>query len=250
MGRSRLLGLTALAMLAFAGNSVLCRLALRETGIDPMSFTTVRLASGAVVLWTIAHARRQGTAQGDGNWGSAMALFAYAAAFSWGYVSLPAAVGALLLFGAVQSSMIAVGLWRGERLSRRQSAGLLAACSGLVALLLPGLSTPPLGGAMLMLLAGVSWGIYSLRGQGAGDPVRVSAGNFWRAAALRCHRATECAGHHCLGRCDLAARSGDPALGLDGHCCVGRHCAGHLAVAPGTTTLSLGLGLTWGPDLR
>jgi drug/metabolite transporter (DMT)-like permease len=170
-------------MLAFAGNSLLCRLALQDTGIDPASFTTVRLVSGALMLWLIVH-WRGGRAQSAGSWPSAAALFAYAAAFSFAYISLTAATGALLLFGAVQATMIGYGLWRGERLDAVQLAGLVLALGGLVGLLLPGVAAPPLNGAILMLLAGVAWGIYSLRGAGGLDPTTVTAGNFLRAAPL------------------------------------------------------------------
>lgn len=175
--------LTVLAMLAFAGNSLLCRAALNDTAIDPASFTTIRLVSGGLVLWLIVRARR-GSQAGRGSWPSALALFAYAAAFSFAYVSLPAAAGALLLFGAVQATMIGHGLWAGERFGRVQILGLVLALAGLVALLLPGLSAPPLAGAMLMVGAGIAWGVYSLRGKGAGDPTRVTAGNFLRAIPI------------------------------------------------------------------
>jgi len=175
--------LTSLAMTAFAGNSLLCRLALKHTGIDAATFTALRLVSGAVMLWLVV--RRTGGAQaGKGNWLSALALFAYAAAFSFAYVSLPTGTGALLLFGAVQALMIGYGIWSGERLRLPQLVGLALACGGLAGLLLPGASAPPLAGAVLMLLAGLSWGVYSLRGKGAGDPTRVTAGNFLRAAPL------------------------------------------------------------------
>jgi drug/metabolite transporter (DMT)-like permease len=167
-------------MLAFAGNSVLCRIALRETGIDAASFTTIRLASGAVVLWLIVRFFRRAQA-GGGSWLSALMLFAYAAGFSFAYLSLTTATGALLLFGAVQATMILWGLWRGERFGAWQLAGLALAVGGLVGLLLPGLSAPPLGGAALMLMAGAAWGVYSIRGKGAGDATRVTAGNFLRA---------------------------------------------------------------------
>jgi drug/metabolite transporter (DMT)-like permease len=183
MRPARVLLLTALAMLAFAGNSVLCRLALKHTGIDPATFTSVRLVSGAAVLWLLVRVRDGRTAPA-GNWPSALALFAYAAAFSWAYVSLPTAAGALLLFGAVQATMIGYGLWKGERLAPRQTLGLLTACAGLIALMLPGLSAPPLGGALLMLAAGVAWGIYSLRGKGAGNATQTTSGNFQRASLL------------------------------------------------------------------
>jgi drug/metabolite transporter (DMT)-like permease len=183
MSPLRIFGLTLLAMIAFAGNSLLCRLALKQTSLDPASFTSIRLLSGALILYLLAstsHKDRSGT----GNWGSAAALFAYAAGFSFAYVTLPAGTGALLLFGAVQVTMISHGLWRGERLKGTQWAGLLLAAGGVVGLMLPGLSAPPLLGSLLMLGAGVAWGVYSLRGRGAGDPTRVTAGNFLRAAPI------------------------------------------------------------------
>jgi len=155
----RLFLLTALAMLAFAGNSLLCRLALKHTGIDAASFTAIRLLAGALVLGLLVQLthRAQNSAKAiDGNWLSALALFAYAAGFSFAYISLPAATGALLLFGAVQATMIAYGIWRGERLQGLQLLGLLLALGGLVGLMLPGLSAPPLFGSVLMLGAGVA----------------------------------------------------------------------------------------------
>lgn len=178
MFRSRVLLLTLLAMIAFAGNSLLCRLALKATRIDAATFTSVRLVSGAFVLWLIV--RLRGTpAPGSGNWRSAFALFAYAAAFSFAYRSLPAGTGALLLFGAVQVTMVGYGLWAGEPMRPRQGAGFAASLAGLVGLLLPGLSAPPLAGSALMLAAGVAWGVYSLRGRGAsGDPTRTTGQNF------------------------------------------------------------------------
>ena len=179
----RLLLLTALAMLAFAANSLLCRLALAGGAIDPASFTTLRLVSGALTLWLIVYLRQRRLRPG-GSWISAAALFAYAAAFSFAYVSLPAGIGALLLFGSVQSSMVAVGLARGERLDQRQTAGFLLALGGLVVLLRPGLAAPPPLGSLLMLAAGVAWGIYSLRGRGAGDPTVATAGNFLRTLPM------------------------------------------------------------------
>lgn len=183
MSAARVAALTLLTMVAFAANSVLCRIALRETGIDAASFTTIRLASGALVLWLIARALRRDRA-GGGSWRSAFALFAYAAAFSFAYLSLTAATGALLLFGAVQATMILYGYMYGERFGRQQLAGLALALGGLVGLLLPGLTAPPLLGSTLMLAAGIAWGVYSLRGRGAGDPTRVTAGNFLRALAF------------------------------------------------------------------
>lgn len=183
MSRAALARTTALAMLAFAGNSLLCRLALRGGEIDAASFTSIRLASGAACLWLLVRLRRERRALA-GSWPAAVLLFAYAAAFSYAYLTLPASAGALLLFGAVQASMIGFGLWRGERLAPLQWLGLLAASGGLVGLLLPGLSAPPPGGAALMLLAGLAWGAYSLYGRGAADAIASTAGNFVRSVAL------------------------------------------------------------------
>lgn len=198
MSRKEVALFTALAMIAFAGNSLLCRMAFVHTRIDAASFTSIRLISGALVLWVIVAAKgdKIGAA---GSWTSALALFAYAAAFSFAYVSLSAATGALLLFGAVQTTMIGVGLWKGERFRGRQLAGLLLAIGGLLALLLPGLSAPPPLPAMLMLGAGFSWGVYSLRGKQATNPIQITAGNFLRAVpfaaglsiAMLSHRAVD-----------------------------------------------------------
>ncbi|MFP5461010.1 MAG: DMT family transporter [Gammaproteobacteria bacterium] len=185
MSQARLFLLTSLAMIAFAGNSLLCRLALGHTAIDPASFTAVRLAAGAASLWLVVRLRSREAAGGSrGNWGSAVALLVYAAAFSFAYVSLPAGAGALLLFGAVQATMIGHGLWAGERPGPMQALGLVTSLAGLAALLLPGLGAPPLEGSLLMLAAGAAWGIYSLRGRGGGDATRVTAGNFLRATPL------------------------------------------------------------------
>jgi drug/metabolite transporter (DMT)-like permease len=172
-----------MAMLAFAGNSILCRVALKHTDIDPASFTTIRLISGALALWLIVSFRRDASS-GSGNWPSALALFVYAAGFSFAYVSLSAGTGALLLFGAVQVTMIGAGLWSGERLHGLQIVGFLLAFGGLTGLMMPGLSAPPLLGSALMLAAGFAWGVYSLRGKGAGDATRVTAGNFMRSVPV------------------------------------------------------------------
>lgn len=181
MTSKRLFVLTSLAMMAFAGNSLLCRLALKDTQIDAATFASVRIISGALVLWLIS--RMRGNVRGgSGHWLSALALFTYAAGFSFAYVSLPAGTGALLLFGAVQATMIGYGLWAGERLRTRQAAGFLCALGGLVGLLLPGVSAPPLLGSGLMLGAGIAWGVYSLRGRSAGEPTLTTAENFRLAA--------------------------------------------------------------------
>jgi drug/metabolite transporter (DMT)-like permease len=199
--KARLFFLTLLAMIAFASNSLLCRAALKQTNIDAASFTFVRIFSGAVALWLIMQTRKgfpspQSSPKGRGgpfslrekvgmraagNWISAFALFVYAAAFSFAYNTLAAGTGALLLFGAVQATMILWGFRKGERLRVIQIAGLGVAVGGLVVLVFPGLSAPPLIGSMLMLSAGVAWGVYSLRGKTAGDAIAATAGNFLRA---------------------------------------------------------------------
>ncbi|MEQ3724254.1 DMT family transporter [Alcanivorax sp.] len=183
MASQRSVWLTVLAILAFAANSVLCRLALREGAIDAASFTAVRLVSGALALALILAWRDRGVRAiaAQGNHGSALVLFVYAAGFSLAYVELATGTGALLLFGAVQATMIGIGLYRGERLAVAQWLGLVMALSGLVALMLPGATAPPLAAAALMLVAGVAWGVYSLRGKGAADATAVTAGNFLRS---------------------------------------------------------------------
>ena len=185
--------LTTLAMLAFAGNSLLCRLALRDTGIDAASFTAIRLGSGALILAAILMLRGKRPMAG-GSWPMAAMLFAYAVCFSFAYRDLTAATGALLLFGAVQLTMMGYGLWTGERIGGLRLVGLLLALGGLVWLLLPGLAAPPWLEAVLMLAAGASWGVYSLLGKGAGDPTAATGGNFLRtlpfAAALMLATAT------------------------------------------------------------
>ncbi len=180
---ARTLLLTALAMFAFAGNSLLCRAALRDSQIDPASFTALRLFAGALVLWLLLYTRKR-AATVPGNWAGAFSLFIYAAAFSYAYLHLDAGAGALLLFGAVQLSMITWGLLRGERLHRLQVVGLVLAAAGLVALLLPGTSTPSLSASCLMVLAGMAWGAYSLLGKGTPDPLAATAGNFIRTLPI------------------------------------------------------------------
>lgn len=188
MPRTRTLLLTLLAMLAFAGNSLLCRLALRETALDAASFTGVRLFSGALTLAMLLRLR-DGQWRAGGDWRSACALFVYAAAFSLAYVRMGAATGALLLFGAVQVGMLGAGYLAGERLRGWQLPGLLLALAGIAALLLPGASAPPLQSALLMIVSGFAWALYSLRGRRGGDPLAATTGNFLRTlpmAAVLC----------------------------------------------------------------
>lgn len=184
MSPLRTLLLTTVAMTAFAGNSLLCRAALRDTDIDAATFTSVRLVSGALMLWLILSLRGNRVPLKQGSWGSALALFAYAAAFSYAYGGLSAAMGALLLFGAVQATMISIGIVRGDRPRLWQWLGFVLAFAGLVGLLLPGLTAPPLFSSLLMISAGIAWGIYSLRAKGAGEPTAVTTGNFIRAVPM------------------------------------------------------------------
>jgi drug/metabolite transporter (DMT)-like permease len=177
--------LTVLALVAFAANSVLCRLALGRAAIDAASFSTIRLASGALTLWLIvALLKRKSAAAPGGSWISASMLFLYAVSFSFAYLSLGAGTGALILFGSVQATMIMVGLRSGERLHAAQWLGLLLAVSGLLYLVFPGLTAPSPIGSILMSVAGIAWGVYSLRGRGASDPMTATAGNFVRSVPM------------------------------------------------------------------
>lgn len=183
--------LAALAMLAFAANSVLARLALTHTSIDAASFTSIRLVAGALMLLVLVQwpAGPKAVAPREpwyrqGSWAGALALFVYAAGFSFAYLSLDTGTGALLLFGAVQLTMLGAALWSGERLQPKQWLGLLLALAGLVLLLLPGATQPQLLSALLMLSAGVAWGCYSLWGRGSQRPLLLTAGNFWRTIPL------------------------------------------------------------------
>lgn len=180
---ARIFLLTTFAMMAFAGNSLLCRLALKSHAIDAASFTLIRLVSGALVLWLLLRARKV-PATGKGDWLSGFALFAYAAGFSFAYLNLSAAMGALLLFGSVQVTMIAFGVSQGERLQGMALMGFLISLAGFIGLLSPGITAPPLLDSMLMSISGIAWGIYSLRGKNKGDPLQMTAGNFLRAAVI------------------------------------------------------------------
>jgi drug/metabolite transporter (DMT)-like permease len=176
--------LAGAALVAFAANSVLARLALRGGGIDAASYSTIRLASGAVVLSLLVW--RRGTARplAAGSWIGALFLFLYAAPFSYAYLSLATGTGALILFAAVQVTMILMGIRGGERPQPREWLGLVLALAGLVWLVLPGIGAPAPLGAALMAVAGISWGFYSLRGRRSGAPLADTTGNFLRATPL------------------------------------------------------------------
>jgi drug/metabolite transporter (DMT)-like permease len=178
--------LTALTLIAFAANSLLCRMALRADLIDPVSFTTLRLASGAAVLFPIAHFRKGSNpvTKRQGSWASSFALFAYAIAFSLAYISLDAGMGALILFGGVQATMIGIGMRLGEHPRPFQWLGLITAVGGLTYLVFPGISAPDPIGALLMFISGVAWGVYSIRGRGVTAPVQSTASNFIRTLPM------------------------------------------------------------------
>lgn len=216
----RTVALTAVAMLAFAANSLLCRMALQHALIDPASFGSVRLASGAVVLAAIVRARAGPPAAPRGDWLAASMLGAYVVCFSFAYVTLAAGTGALVLFGAVQLTMFAVGLRHGERFAPMAWAGFVLAVAGLVYLVSPGIAAPAPLGAALMAAAGFAWGVYSLRGRGAGEPVAAPAGNFLRATPLA-----------------LAVSAGSLALAGPMHA-----SAGGIALALASGALTSGLG--------
>jgi len=166
-------------MLAFAGNSILCRMALRDGAIDPASFTSIRLLSGAVALLLIVRlTSNDASIREHGGWISALVLFFYAICFSYAYISLSAGAGALILFGFVQGTMIAMALWSGDRPSVSEWLGWLLAFGGLVWLLVPGIEAPPAIGATLMALAGIGWGVYSIRGRNETNALVSTCSNF------------------------------------------------------------------------
>jgi drug/metabolite transporter (DMT)-like permease len=174
---------TILALVAFAANSVLCRVALRNGSIDPASFSTIRFASGALTLLLVT-AFRGKRAMSSGSWMSAGILFLYAIPFSFAYTRVSAASGALILFGVVQLTMIIGGFLKGERPRPLRWFGLGLSIVGLVYLLLPGIGKPPLLGAAMMSLAGFGWGAYSLRGRTAASPLEQTTSNFVRSVPL------------------------------------------------------------------
>jgi drug/metabolite transporter (DMT)-like permease/ribosomal protein S18 acetylase RimI-like enzyme len=220
--------LTVVAMLAFATNSLLCRAALAGGHADATSFTTIRLAGGALVLGLLVRARESPQPGVRPGWDSALALFVYALAFSLAYLRIAAGVGALLMFAAVQLTMIGAGLRAGERPRALEWIGLASSVAGLVVLTRPGLSRPDLVGAFLMLAAGVAWGLYSLRGRRSTDAVAANASSFARAVPLA------------LGASALLALLGVPHLSRTGAL---------LALASGALASGLGYAV-WYAALR
>ena len=193
----RTISLTVFALLAFAGNSVLCRLALAGESIDAGSFTFIRLISGLfvlVVLLKVVPAQDVSSSgaplpaenQRKGSWLSAFLLFLYAVTFSYAYISLDTGIGALILFGAVQLTMVIYSIVKGARLNVIEWFGLLVAFAGFVYLVLPTLTTPSLHGFLLMLVSGVAWAFYTLRGKASSSPLIDTSYNFLRTAPWLC----------------------------------------------------------------
>jgi drug/metabolite transporter (DMT)-like permease len=208
---------TAFALTAFAANSVLCRLALGAGTIDAASFSTIRLASGACALLLMASILKEKLSpMNRGGWLSAILLFAYAVPFSFAYNGLGAATGALILFGAVQTTMILWALRSGERPHPLEWTGLILAIAGLVFLVFPGLTAPPPTSSLLMAIAGIAWGIYSLRGRGTDSPLADTTLNFVRSvpAAVGVNLATLHHSHLSAEGASLAVLSGAIASGM------------------------------------
>ncbi|MBK9924639.1 MAG: DMT family transporter [Anaerolineales bacterium] len=174
-----------LTMIAFASNSLLNRVALGQNAIDPVSYTTVRLVSGAMMLFIIASLQRKNEQPVlRGSWFSAAFLFLYALTFSFAYRNLSAGTGALILFGSVQITMLVFALRCGERPQPWEWVGLFLALGGLVYLVFPGIKAPSLLGSTLMTIAGIAWGFYTIRGRGLQNPLAVTAGNFVYAVPM------------------------------------------------------------------
>ena len=189
----RTLSLVTVAMVAFAANSLLCRMALANTDIDPVSFTAMRLTSGALALAVLSLFSLRKVPGDSSLWVNlksnatflgGVSLFLYALCFSYAYISMATGTGALLLFGAVQLTMISFGLARGERFKRFQWLGFLLAFAGLVILLLPNASAPPLLAGIIMVTAGIAWGVYSLLGKRSKSALFATSGNFIYASIL------------------------------------------------------------------
>lgn len=176
---------TLLALIAFAGNSILCRYALAESQIDAASFTVIRLISGAAVLALLVKIYvANSSIKSSGNWLGATTLFVYAAGFSFAYLELDTGIGALILFTCVQLTMIFYTLAKGNRLSTIEWVGLAMAFFGFVYLVSPGAAAPSILGAGLMSCAGVAWGAYTINGKGSSTPLLDTTGNFIRASLI------------------------------------------------------------------
>jgi drug/metabolite transporter (DMT)-like permease len=193
------ISLTALALIAFAANSILCRLALGNESIDAAGFTIIRLLAGALTLMGILQLRSyleardkraldqpisESASQSTGSWFSGLMLFIYAALFSFAYVSMDTGTGALILFGAVQLTMILMSIFKGERLLAIEWVGMIVAFVGFIYLVLPQLGTPSLIGFIMMSISGIAWGFYTLAGRGSKNPLGDTSYNFLRTLPL------------------------------------------------------------------
>jgi drug/metabolite transporter (DMT)-like permease len=172
------------ALIGFAANSLLTRAAIGSGSLDPASFAFLRIVTGAVVLTALAHRSPPRQRGSHPSWLAAVALTAYLAAFTAAYTRIGAATGALLLFGAVQLTMVTAGLVQGERPAQIDWVGALLALAGLLVLTLPGTTAPDVFGALLMVAAGACWGVYSLLGRGSVAALSDTARNFVRASLL------------------------------------------------------------------
>ena len=183
LSTNKLYARLSIALIAFAANSIICRLALVDQHIDPTAFTIIRLATGAITLWLLVRIRYEHS-YSAGSWLSGLALFIYAVGFSFAYVSMSAATGALLLFGTVQMTMLAYALKKGHRLQWLQKVGVVISTLGLIALLWPSVETPPIIGAIFMIISGIAWAFYTIIGTNSISPILNTAGSFYRAALL------------------------------------------------------------------
>jgi len=184
--------LILLTLMGFAGNSIFCRLALGGKLIDPVSFTCIRILSGAATLLlllsilsrSLPESSHENKPRKTSSWKPALALFIYALSFSLAYLSLPSGTGALILFGVVQIMMLVVGFFKGDRMKATQWLGFIIACAGLIYLLSPGISAPDMKGAILMTISGIAWAFYTIAGKGNHNPIRMTADNFTKASPL------------------------------------------------------------------
>ncbi len=181
---------TTLALIAFAANSVLCRLALGDDSIDAASFTIIRLLSGAITLWVLLHFKKifysksNNQEESKGSWYGSLMLFIYALTFSFAYITLDTATGALILFGSVQITMILINTIKGNRLHIVEWFGVVLAFIGFVYLMLPGINTPSAFGFILMTISGIAWGLYTLNGRSSENPLMDTAHNFIKTIPL------------------------------------------------------------------
>lgn len=180
----------SLALIAFAANSVLCRMALGSDSIDPVSFTSIRLIGGAIALTVIylftkePKQKKEASCNCYIDWYTGIALYIYAFAFSLAYISLSSGTGALILFGSVQITMLIAATKRGEKMRFYQWIGFLIAVAGIVYLVSPGISAPDIYGASLMIVSGIAWGVYSIAGKSVTNPISATKGNFIKASII------------------------------------------------------------------